>query len=595
VAEALAIDRKTGTELWAKAMGKETGKVKVAWEPRDDLTIEDCRAGKDLIGFTEIECHMIFDIKMDFSRKARFVAGGHMTAAPSSITYSSVVSRDSVRLAFVIAALNGLDVMMCDIGNAYLNAPCREKIWFKGGPETGDDQGKVLEMKRAIYGLKSSGASWRAMLAGTLRDLGFVDTRADPDVWRRPANKADGTPYYELLLVYVDDILLASHDPRTTLKAIGEVYDIKEGSLGPPDTYLGAQIYKHQLPDGTSAWGMTSEKYVKNAVATVEDLLKNDGGEGEDYQHLKTTADVPLPKSYKPELDMSKELNDNLSSRYRQLIGILRWAVELGRVDIYLEVALLSQYLSNPREGHMEAVYSCFAYLKKHDKSAIVFDPNGVKLCEKAFKEVPVAAWKEFYGDVVEELPPHMPEARGEAVDITCFVDADHAGNLITRRSHTGILIFVQGAPIIWYSKKQNTVESSSFGSEFVALRIARDMIVTLRYKLRMFGVPLKGPASVLCDNQGVVKNTSMPQSCLSKRHNSINYHAVREAAAANILRVGKEDGETNLADPFTKILSKQKRYDMFSMITYSSMFGRKGPPPNRSGDKRKREDVTFV
>jgi hypothetical protein len=188
-----------------------------------------------------------------------------------------------------------------------------------------------------------------------------------------------------------------------------------------------------------------------------------------------------------------------------------------------------------------------------------------------------------------------MPEARGEAVDITCFVDADHAGNLITRRSHTGILIFVQGAPIIWYSKKQNTVESSSFGSEFVALRIARDMIVTLRYKLRMFGVPLKGPASVLCDNQGVVKNTSMPQSCLSKRHNSINYHAVREAAAANILRVGKEDGETNLADPFTKILSKQKRYDMFSMITYSSMFGRKGPPPNRSGDKRKREDVTFV
>ncbi len=107
-----------------------------------------------------------------------------MTEAASSITYSSVVSRDSVRLAFVIAALNDLDVMMCDIGNAYLNAPCREKIWFKGGRETGEDKGKVLVMTRAIYGLKSSGASWRSMLTGTLQDLGFDDTRADPDVWR---------------------------------------------------------------------------------------------------------------------------------------------------------------------------------------------------------------------------------------------------------------------------------------------------------------------------------------------------------------------------------------------------------------------------
>jgi hypothetical protein len=179
---------------------------------------------------------------------------------------------------------------------------------------------------------------------------------------------------------------------------------------------------------------------------------------------------------------------------------------------------------------------------------------------------------------VVEELPPRCPKPLGRAVDITCFVDADHAGNVITRRSHTGILIFVQNAPILWFSKKQNTVESSSFGSEFVALRAARDMIVALRYKLRMFGVPVVGPASILCDNQGVVKNTSLPESTLSKRHNAINYHAVREAVAAGIIRVGKEDGETNLADGFTKVLGRIKRYNIFSKITYSSMYGQDGP-----------------
>jgi hypothetical protein len=96
---------------------------------------------------------------------------------------------------------------------------------------------------------------------------------------------------------------------------------------------------------------------------------------------------------------------------------------------------------------------------------------------------------KSIYGDVHEELPPHMPKPLGTPVKIHCFVDADHAGNLATRRSHTGVLIFVNMAPIVWYSKRQNTVKSSTFGSEFVALRTAVELIVGLRYKLRMFGV----------------------------------------------------------------------------------------------------------
>jgi len=590
--EALQMDKESGTDFWARAIEKELRKVKVAWESRDDLSIEDVRKGRALIGYTEIKCHMIFDIKMDFTRKARFVAGGHMTDAPSSITYSSVVSRDSVRLAFLIAELNGLNVMACDIGNAYLHAPCREKVWFLGGIETGEDRGKILVITRALYGLKSSGASWRATLSNTLADLGFEGTQADPDAWRRLARRDDGTEYYELCLVYVDDILLVSHDPKPVLLQIGSQYELKEGSLGAPDTYLGAQVYSHSLRDGRKAWGMTSEKYTKNAVATVEDLIQSDG----DGLHLKTTAKEPLPATYKPELDISKELGDKLTSRYRQLIGILRWAVELGRVDIYFEVAIMSQYLASPREGHLEAVYHIFAYLKSHLKFSIVFDPKDIQLDEQAFAAVDIKEWREFYGDVEEELPRRMPEPRGNAVDITCFVDANHAGNLVTRRSHTGVLIFVQNAPIMWFSKKQNTVESSSFGSEFVALRIAKELIVALRYKLRMFGVPLRGPASVLCDNQGVVKNASVPESTLTKRHNAINYHSVREAAAAGIIRVGKEDGATNLADAFTKALPRSRRYELFSRIGYSSMFGStwmrgdNGPGQDRSMDLQEPE-----
>jgi hypothetical protein len=77
-------------------------------------------------------------------------------------------------------------------------------------------------------------------------------------------------------------------------------------------------------------------------------------------------------------------------------------------------------------------------------------------------------------------------------------------------------------------------VESSSFGSEFVALRAVKDMVVAIRYKLRMFGVPIDGPVNMFCDNNGVVKNTTIPESMLAKKHNAINYHAIREAVGSS-------------------------------------------------------------
>ena len=146
-----------------------------------------------MIGFQEICCPIIFDVKMNFTRKARFVAGGHTTDTPVSITYSSVVSRDSVRLAFLIAGLNDLDVLAGDVTNAYLNASCREKIWFEGGVETGEHRGKVLIVTHALYGHKSSSsAAWRADLAAMLCDLKFTtSSQADLDIWIR----SSGTHY----------------------------------------------------------------------------------------------------------------------------------------------------------------------------------------------------------------------------------------------------------------------------------------------------------------------------------------------------------------------------------------------------------------
>jgi hypothetical protein len=136
-----------------------------------------------------------------------------------------------------------------------------------------------------------------------------------------------------------------------------------------------------------------------------------------------------------------------------------------------------------------------FAYLAKADQHLIVCDA----LLPDLKPSLMVATDRtDFYGDVSEAIPPKMPKPRGNPVNTTCFVDANHAGSLVTRRSQTGIHIFVMRSPIVWYSKRQITVETSTFGSEFVAMRQATELIEALRYKLRMFGIPIDGPKTIM-------------------------------------------------------------------------------------------------
>jgi hypothetical protein len=177
--------------------------------------------------------------------------------------------------------------------------------------------------------------------------------------------------------------------------------------------------------------------------------------------------------------------------------------------------------------------------------------------------------WYDIYPDAKENIPPDMPPPRGKPVSVHCFTDADHAKDRVNRRSQTGVLIFVNQAPIIWFSKRQNTVETSTFGSEFVAMKIAVELIEPLRYKLRMFGVPIEGPADVFCDNQAVVGSAQHPDHRLQKKHNAIAYNKVRESVAQGTIRVAKEDTTTNLADVFTKPLPAEQRDRLFDAFLY--------------------------
>ena len=176
VEEALEFDKNNKNTYWADAIAKEMENIKVAFNIQED--------GEQVpSGYQFVRCHMIFTIKMeDFRRKACFVAGGPMTKAPATITYASVVSRELVRIALTIAALNDLQVQVSDVLNAYITAPVTEKIYTTLGPEFGDNRGKTAIIVRALYGLKSSDAAFRRHLGDCMLSLGYTPCLADPDL-----------------------------------------------------------------------------------------------------------------------------------------------------------------------------------------------------------------------------------------------------------------------------------------------------------------------------------------------------------------------------------------------------------------------------
>ena len=282
---------------------------------------------------------------------------------------------------------------------------------------------------------------------------------------------------------------------------------------------------------------------------------------------LPTRVSTPCTSGYIPELDISSELTDSRAIYFMSLIGILRWAVELGRIDIEVEVSKLSSFLAAPREGHFSQTLHIFAYLKKYHNSGIVFDFIYPDVNEDDFKAND--DWKYFYRDESESLPPNIPPHLCKVVVIRCFVDADHAGDRVTRRSRTRFIIFLNNVSIYWTSKKQNTCKTSTFGSELVATKTAIEYLRGLRYKLRMMGIPLSGPAYVYGDNMSVIHNTAAPESTLKKKHNSIAYHFVREGVARGEWLVTFIKSVNNPADILTKSLPQPQREFLLKLFMH--------------------------
>ena len=253
-------------------------------------------------------------------------------------------------------------------------------------------------------------------------------------------------------------------------------------------------------------------------------------------------------------MDTPEESNPEDATHFQYLIGILRWIVELGRVDICCEVSMLSSSLALSRMDHLEQVYHIFGYLKKYPNAEMVFDPSDPAVDPNLFS---IQDWSntEFGLDCKEGVPQDILEARGMGFVMRAYVDVDHAGDCITRRSRTGSLVYLNSAHVYLLSKKQGFCETSTFGSEFMAMKQVCKYLRGWRYKLRMMGISVDLPSFVFGDNQSILYNTTLPDSTLKKKSLNLSYHFVREGVVKDEWRTAHINTHLNPADLLTKPL----------------------------------------
>ena len=240
-----------------------------------------------------------------------------------------------------------------------------------------------------------------------------------------------------------------------------------------------------------------------------------------------------------------------MTAKYLTMVGQLQWLVTLGRFDIHAQVATMSRFRAGPRQEHMDRLKRIYSYTIRTKDYAIRFrtdQPDYSFIPDQDFD------WTySVYGNVREILPDDMPEPLGEAVTTTTMMDANLNHLLATSKSLTGCLHFVNKTPVDWYSKKQATVETATYGSEFVAAKTATEQIMDIRQTLRYIGAPIHAKSFLFGDNRSLVTNATLPYSTLTKRHNILAFHRVREAIAAKLMAFYWIQSAYNLSDMLSK------------------------------------------
>ncbi|CAL9007551.1 unnamed protein product [Prunus brigantina] len=476
---------------WVKAMHKELE----ALQMQGTWSLVPCPSQKNIVG-----SKWIYKIKRNVDGsiaryKARLVAQGfsQQQGLDFSETFSPVVRHTTVRLILSLAAMNKWSLRQLDVKNAFLHGDLEEEVYMRQPPGFEDSQHPefVCRLAKSLYGLKQAPRAWNAKFTGYLPALGFKSSHSDPSLFV----KHEGSDIV-ILLLYVDDIILIGSSPQlvqTVIDDLGAVFDMKD--MAKLAYFLGLQVSY----DSTGGIFVHQTKY-------AQELLNKAG----------MTNCKACPTPCKPHNQVLRTEGQPLTdpTLYRSLVGALQY-LTFTRPDLSYSVNTVCQYMTTPTEAHFDLVKRILRYIQGTIQYGIHFTTG----------------------------PWHLQ----------AYSDADWAGDLNTRRSTTGFVIFLGNNPISWQSKKQGSVSRSSTEAEYRALANTAADLAWIRQVLLDLKVCLPEPPTISCDNLSALALSSNPIYHSRIKHLDIDFHFVRERVQRNDLTVQYIPIEEQLADVFTK------------------------------------------
>lgn len=484
-------------ELWQRAMDEEIESL----HKNGTWVLETLP-----VGVKPISTKWVFKTKRDAKGnieryKARLVAKGFQQREGIDFTevFAPVSKHTTLRTFLSIVTVDDLELLHLDVKTAFLHGELEEDIYMKqpqGYEEGGPDT--VCHLRKALYGLRQAPRAWHARLKKELESLGCVASEADPGLYILRVDK----PLY--LLVYVDDLLIAgAHKPTVDKVAasLQAIFDIR--NLGEATYFLGFEITR----DRTAGTLKIDQKRMTTELV--------------DKYGLGNAKSKSTPLSVAIKLTKEGTVLDRDKFGYSELVGSLLYLSVCTRPDIAQAVGALARYMAAPTVDHWTAAKGVVRYLASTPSLGIIFDKT----------------------------------SNGE---LLAFCDADHAGDIDTRRSTTGYTFILNGGIISWSSRLQQTVAASTTEAEYMAAASATKEALWLRKLMADFDKPVM-MLTIYSDNQASISLLKNPITSARSKHIDIIYHFARERVLRKEVEFVYCNSEDNVADIMTKALPESK------------------------------------
>jgi hypothetical protein len=422
------------------------------------------------------------------------------------------VKYDSIRIVLAIAAQENMDIRQFDIKTAFLHGDLEEEAYMNQVPgfEDKTHPTKVCHLHRALYGLRQASRAWHDKLNTFLLTHDLKQNFADTCVYfseREPKL---------VVTIFVDDGLCCCADGTRIDYVLASMNDIFETKVSNPELYVGLQIERDR----------DARLIYIHQRAYIEKILRDYGFSNSNPIATPADSNSTLHRHNLADTESTEDFP------FTNAVGSLQWASMITRPDITYSVSSVARFKSKPTKAHCNAVKRIFKYLRG------------------------TLDFKLVYGGLTSKAI------------LLAYTDADYAADLDERNSRSGFILYLNGGPICWGSKKQNTIVDSTTYAEYVACYMAAKEIIWCRRLLHGLGFSQLQPTQLFSDSQSAIRLALNPEFHQRTKHVDIKYHMVRQQIKQHVLNIFYINTTDNIADILTKALSTDRFKRLCSSLT---------------------------